>query len=240
LVDPRDYRENRWHGDLADESFGVLGIGVEKDDSALFSDRFGPAVVHVGWGMKSNARMTMIVVIPSEKSGTVGVGVFEAAEAIGEVGSVLEGPDRVGLNKESPDWPPIGSAAAWLPADDLTASAVRTIPLRSLRAIALESVEKYGEGPLSEAERTSLSQRPGRAGRSDAFYAHWAARYAERIGSKAPIAELARENGLRREQVRDLIQQARERGLLAQGRSSLLTKKAKSILQKEVDSQDPK
>jgi hypothetical protein len=45
---------------------------------------------------------------------------------------------------------------------------------------------------------------------------------------------------LRREQVRDLIQQARERGLLAQGRSSLLTKKAKSILQKEVDSQDPK
>ena len=93
MVDPRDYRENRWRGDLADESFGVLRIGVEKDDSALFSDRFGPAVVHVGWGMKSNARMTMIVVIPSEKSGTVGVGVFEAAEAIGEVGSVLEGPE---------------------------------------------------------------------------------------------------------------------------------------------------
>jgi hypothetical protein len=50
LVDPRDYRENRWHGDLANESFGVLDIGVEKDDSALFSDRFGPAVVDVGGG----------------------------------------------------------------------------------------------------------------------------------------------------------------------------------------------
>ena len=81
MVDPRDYRESRWRGDLADESFGVLGIGVEKDDSALFSDRFGPAVVHVGWGMKSNTGMTMIVVIPSEKSGTVGVGVFETADS---------------------------------------------------------------------------------------------------------------------------------------------------------------
>ena len=71
----------------------MLGVGVEKDDAALFSDRFGPAVVHVGGGMKSNARMTMIVVIPTEKSGTVGLAVFEAAEAIGEVGSVLEGPE---------------------------------------------------------------------------------------------------------------------------------------------------
>jgi len=93
LIDPRDGWKGRWRGDLADESFGVFGIGVEQDDSALFSDRFGPAVVDVGGGMKSNARMTMIVVIPSEKSGTVGMGVFEAAEAIGEVGSVLEGPE---------------------------------------------------------------------------------------------------------------------------------------------------
>jgi hypothetical protein len=28
LVDPRDYRENRWHGDLADESFGLSAIAV--------------------------------------------------------------------------------------------------------------------------------------------------------------------------------------------------------------------
>ena len=71
--------------------FGVFGIGVEQDDSALFSDRFGPAVVDVGGGMKSNARVAMIVVIPSEKSGAVGLGVFEAAEAVGEIRSVLEG-----------------------------------------------------------------------------------------------------------------------------------------------------
>jgi hypothetical protein len=69
----------------------VLGIGVEKDDSALLSNRLGPAVVHVGGGMKTNARM--IVVIPVEKSGTVGLGVLEAAEAIREIGSVLEGPE---------------------------------------------------------------------------------------------------------------------------------------------------
>ena len=54
----------------------MLAIGIEKDDAALFSDRLRPAVVHVGRGMKSNARMTMIVVIPAEKSGTVGVAVF--------------------------------------------------------------------------------------------------------------------------------------------------------------------
>jgi hypothetical protein len=71
----------------------MLAIGIEKDDSALFSDGLRPAVVHVGRGMKSNARMTMIIVIPTEKSGTVGVAVFIRAEAIGEVGSVLEGPE---------------------------------------------------------------------------------------------------------------------------------------------------
>jgi hypothetical protein len=93
LIDPRDFREKRWGRDLADESLGMLAIGVEKDDPALFADGFGSAVVHVGGGMKSNARMTMIVVIPTEKSGTMGVAVFVGAEAIGEVGSVLEGPE---------------------------------------------------------------------------------------------------------------------------------------------------
>ena len=68
-------------------------MGIEKDDAALFPDRLGPAVVHIGGGMKSNARMTMIVVIPTEESRTVGVAVFIRAEAIGEVGSVLEGPE---------------------------------------------------------------------------------------------------------------------------------------------------
>ena len=71
----------------------MLAIGIEQDDTALFSDCFGSAVVHVGGGMKPNARMTMIVVIPTEESGAVGLAVLEAAEAIGEVGSVLEGPE---------------------------------------------------------------------------------------------------------------------------------------------------
>jgi hypothetical protein len=93
LIDPCDGREKRWGRDLADESLGMLGIGVEKDGPALFADGFGPAVVHVSGGMKSNARMTMIVVVPTEESGTVGLAVFERAEAIGEVRSVLEGPE---------------------------------------------------------------------------------------------------------------------------------------------------
>jgi len=68
----------------------MLAVGVKKDDTALFTDGLRPAVVHVGGSMKSNARMTMIVVIPTEESRTVGVAVFVGAEAIGEVGSVLK------------------------------------------------------------------------------------------------------------------------------------------------------
>jgi hypothetical protein len=73
LIDPGDFWESGRRGDLAVESFGMLGIGVEKDHPALFPYRLGPAVVHVGRGMESNARVAMIVVIPAERSGTVGL-----------------------------------------------------------------------------------------------------------------------------------------------------------------------
>ena len=93
FIDPRRNRKRRWSRDLANEAFRVLAIGVEQDGAALFSDRFGSAVVDVGRGMKSNARVAMIVVIPRKKTSAVGPGVLVAAEAIGEVGSVLEGPE---------------------------------------------------------------------------------------------------------------------------------------------------
>jgi hypothetical protein len=57
---------DRWGRDLANESLGVLGIGVEKHEAALFAVRFVPAAVHVRKGVKSNVRMTKIVVYTKE------------------------------------------------------------------------------------------------------------------------------------------------------------------------------
>jgi transposase-like protein len=152
---------------------------------------------------------------------------------------VFSSPERTTLVKNDPAWPPFGSINSWAPADDLTAEALRSIPMRFLRTIAIASVEKYGEGPLSETESKSMSKRPGRAGRSDEFYARWAARYVNKRDSRAPIADLAREHGLRREQVRDVIQLARDRGLLTAGRDGTLTARAKSILE-AADGDRPK
>ena len=71
----------------------MLGVGIEEDHAASSPDRFGPAVVDVGRRVEPDARMTVVVVIPTEKANTVGAGVLEAAEAVGELRSILEGPE---------------------------------------------------------------------------------------------------------------------------------------------------
>src|SRR5665213_1917407 len=55
FVDPRDRRNGRWRRDLANEAFGVLGVGIEEDHAPSFSDLFGPAVVNVGGSVQSDA-----------------------------------------------------------------------------------------------------------------------------------------------------------------------------------------
>jgi len=71
----------------------VLRVGVEEDHAPLISDRFRPAVVDVGRSVQADSRMAMVVVVPTEESSTVGTSVLEAAEPVGEVRSVLEGPE---------------------------------------------------------------------------------------------------------------------------------------------------
>lgn len=81
--------------------------------------------------------------------------------------------------------------------------------------------------------------RPARAGRSDLYYAIWAARYVEKIesGARNPIGALADEHGLNRGQVRDLIHKARERRLLAAGvrgrAAGTLTERGRQALARE-------
>jgi hypothetical protein len=70
-----------------------LGIGVEEDGSTLFPDPVCSPVVDVRRRVIPDAGMTMILVIPAEESATVAPGVLEAAEPVGEIWPVLEGPE---------------------------------------------------------------------------------------------------------------------------------------------------
>jgi hypothetical protein len=47
LVDPHGGGERGWLGWLADEAFGVLGVGGVEDETTLLADGFGSAVVDV-------------------------------------------------------------------------------------------------------------------------------------------------------------------------------------------------
>ena len=69
----------------------MLGVGVEEDDTSSMSDPFGSAVVNVGGSVEPDPRMAVVVVVPTEESSTVGTGILEASEPVGEVRSVLEG-----------------------------------------------------------------------------------------------------------------------------------------------------
>lgn len=149
------------------------------------------------------------------------------------------GDDRAASAANEDDLPPIGVSSAWVPARMFTASALRGLPIGRMRQLAIECVEPYGEGPMLELERqrsarrsnrADARKRPGRAGRSDEYYATWALRYVERMNSRSPVKDLAMDLGLKSTQVRDKLQMARKRGLLTGGQYSNLTEKAKGLL----------
>ena len=58
LVDPRDGREGRWFRGFANESFGVLGEGIEENGTTSISDCFCSAVVDVCGGFPFPPRET--------------------------------------------------------------------------------------------------------------------------------------------------------------------------------------
>lgn len=97
-----------------------------------------------------------------------------------------------------------------------------------------ESDPLVADTKLTQEAWEKRAPRPGRAGRSDAYYALWAARYVEKTGSPRPVAELAEEHGLKPAQIRDLVHTARVRKLLTKtgrGRSGgYLTAKGRAAL----------
>ena len=63
----------------------MFGVGGVEDDGTPLADSLGSPVVHVGWGVESDAGMTVLVVVPTEEPAAVSVGVLEAAEPVGEL-----------------------------------------------------------------------------------------------------------------------------------------------------------
>ena len=124
-----------------------------------------------------------------------------------------------------------------LPIGGLTSSVLRTVRTGELLAHAHAKVRDHASFPDPLPAATALADAPlrvGRAGRGDLFYARWAAWYCQEIGGHAPVAVLAARHGLKREQVRDILHEARRRGLLSRGRkgaaSGALTEKAQRLL----------
>ncbi len=127
-------------------------------------------------------------------------------------------------------------------ADALAAVPDGGVSARLLRCIRLTDLQELVAASLSEAPDEGRASgfagvgRPGSAGRPDRYFAEWAFAYAKKLaeGSRSPIKDLAAEHGRSAGQVRDLIHDARVRGLLSrerQGRAAgSLTPKAIRLL----------
>lgn len=137
----------------------------------------------------------------------------------------------------------------------ITARMMRAVAMGDLERRLRQSVDRWGtvapDGPVGTAPHEPTRQRfdmarstyellhhPGRSGRPDLPYAEIAYAYCELLKSTAhPIPALADEWGVSRGRVRNMLNQARERGLLtSRGRGLVggdLTEKAKEVLRGE-------
>jgi hypothetical protein len=150
-----------------------------------------------------------------------------------------------GEDRDDPDaapeigeWSRTANGLTDLPPGGITARLLRDISVSDLEQTLQEALHESSTHPVLRAIARDVdahSERPGRRGRPDLHYARWAARYVDALRhSSTPNAHLADEAGLRPEQVRDAIHEARARGLLTKtgrGRAGgQLTTKAVNLL----------
>jgi hypothetical protein len=145
------------------------------------------------------------------------------------------GEGRRTARRKPGEWSGRRDALDAVPDGGVSARLLRCIRLTDLQQLVASSLpeapdEAPGTSPLSGVGR------PGNAGRPDRYFAEWAFAYAKKLaeGSRSPIKDLAAEHGRSAGQVRDLIHDARVRGLLSterQGRAAgSLTPKAIQLL----------
>jgi hypothetical protein len=154
------------------------------------------------------------------------VGIFFVSE---------RGPELIGLRFDP--WSYLPS-----PPPMLTKQMIRSVPVEQLYKQVRGYVsisQKIGVDLDVDLREFARNPRPGRRGRPDIFYAVLAAQYVELLnGRSAPTAALAELRNLSASQTRDLLHQARGRGLLTsppRGRSGgELTEKAKKLLHRRA------
>ncbi len=133
------------------------------------------------------------------------------------------------------EWSGRPDALDTVPDGGVSARLLRCIRLSDLQELVAASLSDHGDDGPASGLLAGIG-RPGTAGRPDRYFAEWAFAYAKKLaeGSRSPIKDLAAEHGRSPGQVRDLIHDARVRGLLSrerQGRAAgSLTAKAIRLL----------
>jgi hypothetical protein len=144
-------------------------------------------------------------------------------------------------------------ARAPAPPGGLTADILRAVPIGEHRRLIENSLGEWKAtlgkeffmrrdlGELVEVIAQDVAQRPGHEGRGDPFYARVAALYVARIeeGNRRPIPQIARELGRTPAYVRNVLHDARQRGLLTKTQPGKaggnLTAKARRLLARKED-----
>ena len=152
---------------------------------------------------------------------------------------VFPGPRAEGrraARRKPGEWSQRPEALEGLPPGGVSARLLRCIRLTDLLQVVASALPDPAAAEPRPSGGSSRVGRPGTPGRPDRYYAEWAFRYAKKLaeGSRSPIKDLAAEHGRNPGQVRDLIHDARVRGLLSkerQGRAAgSLTPKAIQLL----------
>ena len=90
-VDPDPLGQRVDLGRPVDEALRVKPVDLTQDVAPGLDHLFRQAVVNHMRGEKANAGMVVLLVVPGKERLTESTGFFDTAEALGEIGSILEG-----------------------------------------------------------------------------------------------------------------------------------------------------
>src|SRR5207245_6739178 len=90
-VDPNRVRQIHAPGRAIDEAFRVSGVGSQEHAVSVIEDVLGEAVMHRGRSEEGQAAVVVLGVVPGEERAADLTRVFQGAEAVRELGPILDG-----------------------------------------------------------------------------------------------------------------------------------------------------